>query len=115
MDIKKYHSLLRGNNKYGAIKTEYGGVLYDSKAEAHRAYELDLMVKAGLITKLERQTKFPIIINNIKVFTYIADFTYIDLEIGKSVVEDVKGMRTALFNLKKKCVEAQYSIEITLI
>lgn len=113
MDIKTYHNFMRGKNKYGAMKTEYNGGTYDSKAEANRAMELDLLVKAGKITDLARQTKFPIIINSIKVFTYIADFTY--YEGGKQIVEDVKGVRTAMFNLKKKCVEAQYGVTITLV
>lgn len=111
--IHQYRKFLGGANKYGAIKTEYNGQVYDSKAEAHRAMELDLWLKTGEITDLARQTKFPVIINGVKVFTYIADFTYY-LK-GKQVVEDVKGMRTPMFNLKKKCVEAQYGIIINLI
>jgi len=103
----------RGGNKYGAIKTEYAGVIYDSKKEAGRARELDLWLKTGEITGLERQVKFPIIINGVKVFTYIADFTYYYK--GQQVIEDVKGMRTQIFNLKKKCVEAQYGVKINLI
>jgi len=115
--IDEYYAYLGGNkkNKYGAMKTEYNGEMYDSKAEAHRAFELDMMEKSGLINDLERQKKFPVSINGKVVFTYIADFTYIDLEKKKLVVEDVKGMRTPMFNLKKKCVEAQYEIEITLV
>ncbi len=113
MDLATYHNYMGKKNKYGAIKTSFNGVIYDSKAEAHRAMELNMMVEAGIISNLERQVKFPIIINDIKVFTYIADFTY--EENGKKVIEDVKGMRTAMFNLKKKCVEAQYGVVINLI
>lgn len=111
--IHQYRKFLGGGNKYGAIKTEYNGQIYDSRAEAHRAQELDLWLKTGEITDLARQTKFPVIINGVRVFTYIADFTYYHK--GKQVVEDVKGVRTAMFNLKKKCVEAQYGIIINLI
>lgn len=87
--------------------------MYDSKREAYRAQELDLLAQSGEITNLERQVKFPIEINGKKVFTYIADFTYTDKN-GNKVVEDVKGVRTAVFNLKKKCVEAYYGITISI-
>jgi hypothetical protein len=113
MDLKTYHNYMRGKNKYGAIKTEYAGVIYDSKAEANRAMELDILEKKGLVKNIQRQVKFPITIKGKKVFTYIADFVY-DSPSGK-VVEDVKGVRTAMFNLKKKCVEAEYDIIIHLV
>ena len=100
-------------NKYKNIKTEYNGVIYDSRKEATRAQELDLLLKAGIISNLQRQVSFPIVINGKKVFSYIADFVY--TEKGKQVVEDVKGVKTAIFNLKKKCVEAEYGIEIIII
>ena len=75
VSIKEYHNYLsKGKNKYGAVKTTYNGVVYDSKAEAHRAQELDIMQRAGYITDVQRQTKFPVVINGVKVFTYIADF-----------------------------------------
>lgn len=103
----------KGKSKYRNIKTEYNGVMYDSKAEARRAMELDMLEKGGWIHSIERQPKFPIEINGIKVFTYIADFRYQTMT--DEVVEDVKGMKTPMFNLKKKCVEAYYGIEIKLI
>ena len=69
------------------------------------------MMENGDITGLKLQPKFPIFINDIKVFTYLADFWY-EVE-GKVVVEDVKGMKTPMYRLKKKCVEAYYNCEIT--
>lgn len=113
--IHQYRKFLSKGTKYGNVKTPYNGVVYDSKAEANRAMELDVLLKAGAISHLERQVKFPVTINGEKVFTYIADFAYTDTRNGQRVVEDVKGMRTAIFNLKKKCVEAQYGITINLI
>jgi hypothetical protein len=97
-------------NKYGAIKTEVGSFVFASKREAHRYSELKLAERSGDISGLELQPKFPLIVNGIKVATYIADFRYI--EGGEVVIEDSKGFRTAIYRLKKKIVEAQYGIEI---
>jgi hypothetical protein len=46
---------------------------------------------------------------------YVADFRYRSGPQGLLVVEDVKGVRTALYRWKKKHVEAQYGIQITEI
>lgn len=111
--IEEYRKFL-SRGKYGNIKTTYAGVVYDSRKEARRAQELDLLTKAGEIFSLEIQPKFPVFINDKKVFTYIADFAYTKKD-GTSVVEDVKGVKTPVFNLKRKCVEAYYGITITII
>ena len=51
----------------------------------------------------------------VRVATYIADFSYYDVETRSVVVEDVKSKatRTALYRLKKKLIEAQHDITIT--
>ncbi len=46
--------------KYGAVPTEYNGATYPSKAEASKAQELDLLVKAGEIDFWLRQVPFPL-------------------------------------------------------
>lgn len=101
-----------GGHKYGAIHTECReGHSHPSKAEARRCDELHLLQRAGEITHLEMQPKFPVHINGVKVFTYIADFTYFPQRPQPSgrVIEDVKGMLTPIYRLKKKCVEASYA------
>lgn len=82
----------------------------------------------GDITDLKLQPKFelqPKYINNkgktIRAITYIADFIYTELRagdggIGKVVVEDVKGVETKEFKLKKKLFENKYKdIDFRLI
>lgn len=98
-------------SKYGNKKTEYKGEIYDSAKEAERAFELDMLLKQGEIKSVERQPAFKIEINGRKICTYRADFkiTYAD---GHEEIEDVKGVRTAVYRLKKKMVEAIYGIEI---
>jgi len=52
---------------------------------------------------------------SVRQIAYEADFEYIDSETGRRVIEDVKGVQTAVFKLKRKLVEYQYKIEIVLI
>lgn len=98
-------------NKYRNTWTEYNGTKYQSKKEANYARELDLRFKARDIENWERQVPFPIEVNDINVGKYMLDFrvTYPN---GDVEYVDVKGMKTDLYKFKKKCVEAQYGIEI---
>lgn len=100
-------------HKYNAIKTTLDGITFASKAEAKRYAELKLLVQAGVIFNLSMQPRFDCVVNEQKVCTYVADFLY--LEAGKQVVEDVKGMKTPVYKLKKKLVEAIHNIQITEI
>ncbi len=97
-------------NKYKAIKTVVDGITFDSKKEASRYGQLKLLVRAGTISELKLQPRFDLIINDCKCGFYKADFDYI--ENGKRVIEDVKGMKTPVYNLKKKLIKAIYGIEI---
>lgn len=103
------------DKKYHNQKTIYNGIVYDSKKEAKRAWELDLLVRAGKIRDLKRQDKFILLeeyYNNkgekIRPITYIADFTYYDVENDDWVAEDTKGVRTEVYKIKKKLFEQRY-------
>jgi hypothetical protein len=97
-------------NKYRAVKTVVDGIKFDSKKEAARYQQLKLLERAGEIMELTLQPRFDLIVNGVKCGFYKADFQY--LEVGKYVVEDVKGMKTPVYNLKKKLVKAIYGIDI---
>lgn len=97
-------------NKYRAIKTIVDGIKFDSKKEARRYQELKLLEKSGEITNLTLQPRFDLIINDVKCGFYKADFQYETA--FESIVEDVKGMKTPVYNLKKKLIKAIYGIEI---
>lgn len=97
-------------NKYRAIKTTVDGITFDSKKEAARYEELKLLEKAGEIMYLTLQPRFDLIVNGVKCGFYKADFQY--LAIGKTVVEDVKGVKTPVYNLKKKMIKAIYGFDI---
>lgn len=102
-------------SKYGNKKTEYGGFMFDSKKEAKYAQELDLLKSArdprDKVHTWERQIPFEICVNGVKICKYIADFrvNYCD---GREEYIDVKGVRTDVYKIKKKLVEALYNIEI---
>lgn len=114
----------RTGHKYNAQRTTLDGYTFASKAEAKRYAELKLLEKAGEISELELQPKFPLFVRTpdmkfVKVCVYKADFRYRLLSDGwpgnGRVTEDVKGVRTETYKLKKKMVEAQYGIQITEI
>ena len=97
-------------NKYGNKKTFriIGKERYefDSLKEAKRFDELYLLLKAKKISDLKLQPEFILAdtqYNNGKTYPkvkYISDFKYIKNE--KTVVEDVKGMRTTQYIIKAK-------------
>ena len=119
--------------KYGNTKITVDGIQFDSKREAARYQELKLMERAGVISFLQRQTKFQLIPEqhapSNAVYTkgprkgqrkpgkllehecsYIADFCYI--QNGETVVEDAKGYRTEVYRIKKKLMLERYGIQI---
>lgn len=97
-------------NKFRNIRTEVDGISFASKREARRWSELLLMQKAGYITDLDRQKRFPLDVNGMPICLYVADFTY--RRNGSLVVEDAKGVRTPEFKLKAKLMKAVHNIEV---
>jgi len=99
-------------SKYGNVKTMVDGRIFASKREAARYQELRLLLRAGKIHDLQCHPAFACVVNQQRVCTYIADFQYYDVEKGETVTEDVKGVKTAIYRLKKKLVLACGGIEI---
>jgi len=83
-------------SKYNAVKTEVDGYVFDSKAEARRYSELKLLEKNGDLQDLTLQPVFHIQINGKKICKYFADFQYYDTVDRVYIVEDVKGVKTAV-------------------
>lgn len=103
--------------KYGNRKTTVDGVTYDSAKEARRGAELRLMERAGVIRNLAAQVKFTLIpaqrIDGKLIerpVTYVADFVY--TEDGQTVVEDVKGVKTKDYIIKRKLMLWRYGIRV---
>lgn len=103
----------RRPHKYRAVAEVLGGIRFASKREARRWVELQLRLKAGQIRDLERQV--PILLHapgGALVGRYVADFRYVDVETGRVVVEDAKGLRLPLYRWKKRHVLAEHGLEI---
>lgn len=118
-------------SKYGAKKCIVNGITFDSRKEARRYQELLLLVRAGVIQDLQRQVKFVLIPSQYETYerygkngnrlqdgtrlverecAYIADFVYTEGE--KLVVEDVKGLRTKDYIIKRKLMLHKYGIRV---
>ena len=98
--------------KYGAKATTVDGVRFASKKEARRYGVLKLMQRAGEISGLQLQVRYkleiagcPILFDSGRQATYVADFVY-RTRAGDVVIEDAKGMRTALYKMKKAIMRA---------
>ena len=96
--------------KYNARPSFVDGLRFASAKEADRYRVLRDLAAVGAIRFLQLQPRFPIVVNGIHCGCYVADFRYLCR--GRIVVEDVKGVRTPTYKLKKRLVEALYKIEI---
>lgn len=120
--------------KYHNSKAMAGCLLFDSKKEARRHTQLQLLQAAGAIRDLQTQVKFVLIPAQRAEDTvgkrggrkqgkllerecaYIADFVYTDCATGEVVVEDVKGYKGggayAVFTIKRKLMLYVHGIRI---
>lgn len=108
--------------KYRNVKTVVDGIQFDSKAEAARYRSLRLLEQAGAITDLRLQVKFELV-PSVRLFgalratpalRYVADFVYQGPG-GKTVVEDVKGMLTPVYRIKRHLMKHVFNIDIVEI
>jgi hypothetical protein len=96
-------------NKYRNIPTVVDGLRFASKAEARRYQELCLLQRAVAVYTANsvrwflRQPSFDLP-GGVR---YIADFLVI-WDDGRITVEDVKGVETQVFKIKKKLFEEKY-------
>lgn len=100
--------------KYGNRKvTDAKGNVHDSAKEYRHWCELQLREKAGEISNLRRQVPFALVVGNILVCQYIADFVFV--EGAATIVEDCKSPQTrklAAFRIKAKLMKAIYKLEV---
>ena len=109
-------------SKYGSKKTIVDNIKFDSKWEAERYGQLKAMERAMFIRDLELQVPYDIVVNDVKICRYVADFRYkkesnhtiTNDEYYVEVVEDEKVFETPEFKLKKKLMKAVFNIDIYL-
>lgn len=94
-------------SKYKAVRTNG----FASKREARRFDELKLLERAGEISELSCQPGFRLEVNGDLICKYIADFSYRDKQ-GMPITEDVKGVKTPAYVIKRKLMKAIYGIII---
>nr|DAN07449.1 MAG TPA: Endonuclease [Caudoviricetes sp.] len=95
---------------------------FDSAKEWRRNQELETLQRAGEISELNRQVPFVLMpsytiadettrqgYRTVREIRYIADFTY-RLKDGTRIIEDVKGMQTEVFKIKRKLLERKIAL-----
>jgi hypothetical protein len=109
-------------SKFNSIKSEIDGHTFDSKKEAEFYGSLKIKKNAGLIKDFKIQVQYDIMVNNIHIAYYYLDFQ-IENNDGSFEYIDIKGkdkksnkfIKTGVFALKKRLVEAIYHIKITML
>lgn len=102
------------------LRTKYrnqrhGG--YASKREAELAANLHALERFGQITDLKEQVPYVLVpaqqgrLRNERSVVYIADFTYLDKDVKRHVV-DSKGFKTKDYIIKRKLMAYLLEIEI---
>lgn len=99
----------------GECKAVAGGIRFASKREALRMVQLMLEKEAGAISHLELQPQYTLTVispngTRMIIGRYLADFRY--QRHGHTIVEDAKGMKTAIYEWKKKHVQIEHGIAI---
>lgn len=103
-------------SKYRNQKVTIDGITFDSKREGERYRQLSMLESAGKIQYLTLQPVYElapaVTIQGKKkqALRYVADFRYI--ENGKTVVEDVKGMKTDIYIIKRHLMKHLHGIDI---
>lgn len=123
------------NKKYGNKKVCVDGILFDSKDEVKRYYELRFLERAGKVKDIKYHEEFELIPTQYETYErfgkkgnklkdgvrlveraaiYTADFTYIDCETGEKVVEDVKceKTKTEAYVIRRKLMYKVHGIKI---
>jgi hypothetical protein len=101
------------SHKYNAKKTVIDGITFDSKKEAMRYEHLKNLERVGKIDRLVLQPRYTLQDKfecadgeKLRKIEYVADFEY--EEDGVVIVEDVKGMKTDVYKLKRKWFKHNY-------
>ena len=112
MSLAEFHAMGLRGHKYGAKPVVLDDIRFDSTAEAERYGVLKMVQQAGAIASLLVHPRYLLQdayhVGSIarRAIWYEADFFY--LEEGRKIVEDVKGVQTAVWKIKQKLFESKY-------
>ena len=106
-------------SKYNNRKVRCSGETFDSMLECERYKYLKALEQQKVISNLRRQVKYVLLPSQKdsktqktieREITYLADFVY---EKGsQTIVEDVKGMKTDVYKIKRKLILYFHGIQI---
>jgi hypothetical protein len=110
------------SSKFNNVKVDIDGHTFDSKKEAEFYGQLKIKKNAGLIKDFQMQVRYDIIVNSIMIGKYFLDFL-VENNDGSIEYIDIKGkdsktnkfIKTGVFALKKRLVEAIYGINISMV
>lgn len=112
---QKQEAPAKKKSKYGDNKKEVDGLVFDSHKEAKRYGQLKMLMKKGEIGQQEFHKVYDLVVEGQLVCKYEADFVYMIMATGETVVEDVKSDPTRKIQryiLKKKLMKAVHGITI---
>lgn len=106
-------------NKYKNKPQEWNGEKFRSIRELKRYQYLLVLQYNGDIRNLRREVPY-VLAESVSIkgrkrppIRYVADYVYEDAQLGWSViVEDCKGARTAVYNLKRHLMKSVHGIDI---
>lgn len=102
----------RKRSKYSNERVTVGEQTFDSRREMERYHHLLILQRAGHIQQLQRQVEFilapAVVIGGRKrpPLKYVADFTYVERGATVKTVEDVKGVITKEYRIKRHLMAA---------
>ena len=128
MTVDEYREMVLGggaakpskyrNKKARRVTASGKMITFDSQKEAARFMRLELMNTFNEISEFKLQPQFTLQEaykkpdgEQVRAIRYQADFSYRDSG-GELVVEDVKGVKTQEYILKKKLMHERYGITI---
>lgn len=95
-------------NKFHNKKIEIDNIKFHSAGEANHYVYLKMLQQSKKISALQLQVPFKLIVNNIKICTFVVDFFYFDNDLKKQIADDFKGFITPDSKLKLKLFLALY-------
>lgn len=103
--------------KFGNVRKQVDGIWFDSIKEAEYYGKLKLLIRAGLVVKIEIHKVYPLSFNGVHICNYEADFV-LYMPDGSVKVQDVKSAATEglpVFIIKTALMLAVFGIKVEIV